>query len=669
MRRVVIIVILLAPWGLASFPSCCFALYDYSIAKDYWSNAPMREVDRAVDRGDVYAFDEMKMRIGRRLESNSILQVAMEYQSLYNKIRRNSIGEGIRKSCTPPDDGLLFFYSYLCRLAEGAKVDRSEAFYCIFNAAGRGDASAQSVLGSIYKRGILVPVDYEKALQWYRKAAAQDFRLAMIALGYMYANGQGLSKDDDEAISWYIKASQKSTAFVLDKTDGNVLSIDKVAIHQRLAWFRKLADNDNVYAQYILGDIYDSGGKIPRDTNEAIMWYERAAKGGYALAQRALGLLMYDLYYSDPKIDRQNPICLPENAITYLKKAAEQGDSEASLALAERDMYDSKPKWMYLSANQSNVTAQANMGDAYYRYYYYRAYGRENAYNPGAYCIINTNDDLMTWLDLSVKYLRPAAYRGSRRAIELLAAIVCEEKYSKLDQSEMAEIVYYSAYAGYVPAQYLLGSYYMDGAGLARDNVEAYKWFVIASKLEADYLDNISSKTNEYSISLAPCVIAGRQRMNKLANTLAASGIDEAKRMAMAYLAVNPDYQKRIKETGPVLQASGPVVQTDGAGLEWQILNEEAMNLYKEKQYEAAEKLARKTLEISSNAVGKEHPDVATSLVTLAMIYGAQQKKELSEPLYKRALEIRRSLFGDDDPHIAFILEQLKYVGENSNGK
>ena len=40
-----------------------------------------------------------------------------------------------------------------------------------------------------------VPRDYQKALQWIRKAARQGYRKAQLNLGLMYVNGHGIEKN------------------------------------------------------------------------------------------------------------------------------------------------------------------------------------------------------------------------------------------------------------------------------------------------------------------------------------------------------------------------------------------------------------------------------------------------------------------------------------------
>ena len=49
--------------------------------------------------------------------------------------------------------------------------------------------------------------------------------------------------------------------------------------------WRPLAEAGDAAAQYNLGVIFDQGRGVPRDTAEALRWYQLAAAQGYAAAQ------------------------------------------------------------------------------------------------------------------------------------------------------------------------------------------------------------------------------------------------------------------------------------------------------------------------------------------------------------------------------------------------
>ena len=102
-----------------------------------------------------------------------------------------------------------------------------------------------------------------------------------------------------------------------------------------------------------------------------------------------------------------------------------------------------------------------------------------------------------------------------------------------------------------------------------------------------------------------------------------------------------------------------PPVFAQGAGIEWEILNQEVTELYRTGKYDRAVVVAKKALEVAEKNVGPNHPDVGTSLNNLALLYNTQGQYAQAEPLYKRALAIREKALGPDHPSVATSLENL----------
>ena len=68
---------------------------------------------------------------------------------------------------------------------------------------------------------------------------------------------------------------------------------------------------------------------------------------------------------------------------------------------------------------------------------------------------------------------------------------------------------------------------------------------------------------------------------------------------------------------------SAPSVFAEGAGIEWDILNDEVNELYRTGQYARAVVVGKKALKVAEEIVGPDHPSVATSLNNLAGLYRA----------------------------------------------
>jgi TPR repeat protein len=115
--------------------------------------------------------------------------------------------------------------------AKGAKID---------------DAPAMFYLGLAYQLGSYgVPQDFNKAGEWYYKAAVKGHTKAMVYLALLY------DQDNPKAREWYEMAAAK----------------------------------DDTQAMKFLGQLYQNGDGVPQDFTKAREWYEKAVAKGDANAK------------------------------------------------------------------------------------------------------------------------------------------------------------------------------------------------------------------------------------------------------------------------------------------------------------------------------------------------------------------------------------------------
>ena len=88
-------------------------------------------------------------------------------------------------------------------------------------------------------------------------------------------------------------------------------------------------------------------------------------------------------------------------------------------------------------------------------------------------------------------------------------------------------------------------------------------------------------------------------------------------------------------------------------------LNQQVIQLYQEGKYSTAIPLAERVLAIREKVLGKEHPDVATSLNNLALLYSNQGNYQQAEPLYQRSLAIWEKVLGKEHFSVATSLNNL----------
>ena len=114
----------------------------------------------------------------------------------------------------------------------------------LLDAAEKGDANSQAVLGYMYSAGGDIPKDVKASVMWYGKAAEQGHRVAQHKLGGLYYRGKGVEKDYTIAVMWYTKAAEQGYAG----------------------------------AQYQLGLMYDNGIGVPEKDKTPVMQYTKAAE-------------------------------------------------------------------------------------------------------------------------------------------------------------------------------------------------------------------------------------------------------------------------------------------------------------------------------------------------------------------------------------------------------
>ena len=151
---------------------------------------------------------------------------------------------------------------------------------------------------------------------------------------------------------------------------------------------------------------------------------------------------------------------------------------------------------------------------------------------------------------------------------------------------------------------------------------------------------------------------------DRLAPDLAAARAECAVRLAAAGLA-----RHRLGPQG-LVRGPGPAAARPGGGpgcrgarptvaITAYVLDRAATYLQTRGAYAEAEPLFKRALAIGEKALGPDHPDVATSLNNLAVLYRATGRYAEAEPLYQRALAIGEKALGPEHPDVATRLNNL----------
>ena len=117
-------------------------------------------------------------------------------------------------------------------------------------------------------------------INWYRKAAEQNYAWAQCNLGVCYANGQGVAKDEAEAVKWYRKAAEQNYAgaqynlgvcYVQWPRRGEGLGGSGEVVSQSC---RAELRHGSIQS----GPLLRNGEGVAKDYAEAVKWYRKAAE-------------------------------------------------------------------------------------------------------------------------------------------------------------------------------------------------------------------------------------------------------------------------------------------------------------------------------------------------------------------------------------------------------
>ena len=135
--------------------------------------------------------------------------------------------------------------------------------------------------------------NFEKALEFYKRAADLGYQQSVTAVGTIYYNGLGVPKDEELGVIWFRKAADQDNAlgqaFVGQafKSGKGV----KQNMIEAVRWFRLSSEQGNVIGQIELAKSYFEGSGVPQNDAEAAKWARRSADQGWAAAQLYLGYL------------------------------------------------------------------------------------------------------------------------------------------------------------------------------------------------------------------------------------------------------------------------------------------------------------------------------------------------------------------------------------------
>lgn len=279
-------------------------------------------------------------------------------------------------------------------------------------------------------------------------AVSQEYRDAALYLGKMYSNGQGVSQDYDEAVKWFhiaIKGQSEEALNIVndlyneDKvgykalTRGAVLYNRAASTLHRDSKYEKITDylivpmrhssaeKGESHNQYLLGEMYRLGYRVPKNNKMALKWFRDAAEQEHNEAQCLLGIM-------------------------YAQGIGVEQDYQQAIS------------WFEKSVDHFNARAMLELGILY-----------------------QEGKGLPKDFEKAVSLFQDSAERGYPPSQDVIALCYFFGEGIHQDYDKAFEWFKRSAMQGYHPSQFYLGLMYFEGRGIKKDLIQAYKWFDLAA--------------------------------------------------------------------------------------------------------------------------------------------------------------------------------------------
>lgn len=256
----------------------------------------------------------------------------------------------------------------------GLKSDPEKAFALYIQASKQQHPESTYRAAVCYELGLGTRKDQKFAMQFYRKAANLSDPSAMYKLGHILLNGLlGQSKNPPEAISWFSRGAQiadenhpqalHELGLAYEKTEGDPIPSVIPDLNYAHQLFSQAALLGYAPSQYKLGLAYENGLlNCPIDPKRSIAWYSRAAEQGHSEAELAL---------SGWYLTGSEGVLIQNDTEAYLwaKKASKQGLAKAEYAVGyytetgvgvPRNLTDAK-KWYTKAAEHGDLKARQRL--------------------------------------------------------------------------------------------------------------------------------------------------------------------------------------------------------------------------------------------------------------------------------------------------------------------
>jgi TPR repeat protein len=265
-------------------------------------------------------------------------------------------------------------------------------------------------------------------------------------------------------------------------------NIRRIPLDEAIKWYQMAAKGGSAAAQFELGLAYTLGAGVPQDTRQAMLWCTKAAEQGDTDAQLYLGLS----YAVGRRVSQDF-----SQAVKWLTKAAEQNNVDACFYLggvydiAQGTLKDTREaaKWYTKAAEQGHAEAQVWLAEKYHK-----------------------GEGVLQDYKEAARWFTKAAEQGDVHAQGWLADMHHKGEGVRQDYKEAAKWYTRAAEQGDAVAQNNLALMYAMGRGVLEDYVEAYKWSILAATNGAEKAPRLKQMLRE---KMTPVQVEEGQRRAK----------------------------------------------------------------------------------------------------------------------------------------------------------
>gem|GEM_PF-1633492 len=355
-----------------------------------------------------------------------------------------------------------------------------------------GNAEAAFRLGRYYHLESSEP-DYALALKYYQLASEENHAWATNNLGLLYRDGLGVPQNKDKADEYFQKAAgQHSPWAYLNLAESAFSSREKSAVTKGIAWLEEGGKNQCTLCLIEQAAIYHSGayGVVP-DSGKTLSLLNKAA----ALGDKQATLILAELRLVGDGVPQSS-----KASFDMLKTLSDNGDGYASTLLGELSSDDKIRNHLFESALGGTSHIPADLAatipqDTSKAIRYWERAGRQG--------------NCQSWIDLSSIYDRGidvnADYRKAADYIEQgvhcdpangfylwkFAMRFSDAQGRDRDCQSAAKLLKESLDHGYADAAVNLGYIYDKGcAPIVRDDHHALQIYLLGAKLGVALCEN-----------------------------------------------------------------------------------------------------------------------------------------------------------------------------------